>query len=150
MLVFKFLVAALGLDGAAAFGFITYRQLISGQNNSWSTTYSPLDRSNTLILIIQIVPGADNTQVINDFKTAVTVWGSKGVAIIPRVRYGFADGSPAEQTNQDELLKDVRTWANLFASVSNTVHIPLIQAGFLGPWGEWHVSCLNTSEHALS
>lgn len=121
-------------------GFSTYKQIIEGQDNSGTISYSPLERSSTIFLYIQITAGSDHTDIINDFKTLAENYGSQGVGVIPRVRYGQPDGSVDTEPDESILLDDVSTWAQVFASAADTIDIPVIQAGFLGPWGEWHVS----------
>jgi hypothetical protein len=64
-----------------------------------------------------------------------------GVSVIPRVRYGNSDGSvTVEPADQTIILDDASTWASVFSNISSTIQIPVIQAGFLGTWGEWHAS----------
>ncbi|KAH8895321.1 hypothetical protein GQ53DRAFT_714943 [Thozetella sp. PMI_491] len=133
------LVAATASGAAASLGFSSYKEIIEGSDNSDAITYYTLDRSNTIFLYIQIVAGQDHSKIISDFKALANNYGSKGVSVIPRVRYGNSDGSVAtEPSDQTIILNDVSTWAEAFANVSGTIQIPVIQAGFLGYWGEWH------------
>lgn len=132
--------AAAAAAAAARIGFTTYKEIREGFDNSAAIEYSSLDRSSTLFLYIQIVAGQDHQQTIDDFRVLAQNYGSNGVAVIPRVRYGNSGGSVvAEPSNSSVILNDAATWAAVFAGVSGTIEIPVIQAGFLGLWGEWHV-----------
>lgn len=136
----QILAVATAVKSAAAIGFAQYKEIREGHDNSGEIAYYELDRSNTLFLYIQIIAGGDHTALINDFTTLAQNYGSNGVAVIPRVRYGTADGDvTAEPNDRDLILNDVSLWAEVFADASNTIEIPVIQAGFLGTWGEWHV-----------
>jgi hypothetical protein len=137
---FSILLCCAVLQPVTAIGFTTYAQILEGTDNSGTVAYSAPDRSNTLFLYIQIVAGSDHSQIIEDFQTLAQNYGSQGVGVIPRVRYGNSDGSIATEPDESILMSDVSTWAGVFAGVSNTIDIPVIQAGFLGEWGEWHVS----------
>lgn len=134
------LIAAL-ISLAQGLGFTTYNDILENRDNSGQIAYNSLpSRSNTLFLYIQIIAGADHSAIVQDFKTLVTNYGRQGVSVIPRVRYVLADGSvTTEPTDQDLILRDVAQWAQIFAEASQEIDIPVIQAGFLGPWGEWHV-----------
>jgi hypothetical protein len=128
------------LQQVSAIGFSTYAQIVEGADNSGTIAYSKPDRSNTLFLYIQITPdGADHSAIVGDFNTLAENYGSQGVAVIPRVRYGYSDGSVATEPDESILMNDVSTWAAAFSNITGTVDIPVIQAGFLGEWGEWHV-----------
>jgi hypothetical protein len=128
------------LQQVSAIGFSTYAQIVEGTDNSGQVTYSKPDRSTTLFLYIQITPdGADHSAIVNDFNTLAQNYGSQGVALIPRVRYGYSDGSVTTEPDESILMNDVSTWAAVFSNITGTVDIPVIQAGFLGEWGEWHV-----------
>ncbi|CAH0022173.1 unnamed protein product [Clonostachys rhizophaga] len=130
------LATVLGLANA---GFSTYKEIVEGKDNSDAITYYALDRSDTLFLYIQIISGGDHQSLISDFKTLVQNYGSQGISVIPRVRYGNSDGSvTSEPDDKDQILADVSTWAKVFSDVSGLIKIPVIQAGFLGTWGEWH------------
>lgn len=125
---------------AAAIGFATYKEIREGSDNSAEITYTELDRSNTLFLYIQIIAGGDHTALIDDFTTLAQNYGSNGVAVIPRVRYGASSGDvTAEPNDRDLILNDASVWAQTFLDVSDVIEMPVIQAGFLGLWGEWHV-----------
>ncbi|RYP36171.1 hypothetical protein DL767_003503 [Monosporascus sp. MG133] len=139
MRIYELLLATLAVRFAIAIGFATYKEIREGSDNSETIAYSPLDRSHTLFLYIQIIAGWDHVQIINDFKTLAQNYGSNSVSVIPRVRYGNPDGSvTTEPSDQALILEDVETWAGAFSEVSGTIQIPVIQAGFLGLWGEWH------------
>ncbi len=125
---------------AATLGLSTYREIIAGQDNSGSIAYSDLDRSNTISLVIQIVAGRDNSDVIDAFMTLCQNFGPHGTSLMPRVRYGSLDGTATEEPNNlDQIMTDVGTWAKAFGDVAGIITIPVVQAGFLGLWGEWHV-----------
>ncbi|KAL2071091.1 hypothetical protein VTL71DRAFT_12326 [Oculimacula yallundae] len=137
----RFLQLLMGtvLTSVATAGFATYKEIRSGFDNSNEINYSELDRSDTLFLYIQIVHGQDYSDVIEDFKTLAKNYGEHGVKAVPRVRYGTADGSVTSEPNDLDAIKtDVETWAGVFSEVKDTITIPVIQAGFLGQWGEWH------------
>jgi len=139
---FQFALFAIALQQVTAIGFTTYAQILEDTDNSGTIAYSALDRSNTLFLYIQIIAGSDHSQIIQDFQALSQNYGSQGVSVIPRVRYGNSDGSIATEPDESILMSDVSTWASVFSGVSNTINIPVIQAGFLGQWGEWHVSTI--------
>lgn len=139
---FSFALLAVALQQVAAIGFTTYKQILEGTDNSGTIAYSSLDRSDMIFLYIQIIAGSDHSQIIDDFQTLCQNYGSQGVGVIPRVRYGNSDGSIATEPDESILMSDVATWAGVFSDVSNTIEIPVIQAGFLGEWGEWHVSII--------
>jgi hypothetical protein len=130
---------------SAAVGFTTYKEIDEGNDNSGETAYSELySRSSTLFLYIQITPdGADHTDIIDDFKTLAQNYGSQGVSVIPRVRYGWPNGTIATEPEESILMNDVSTFATVFQDITGTINIPVIQAGFLGEWGEWHVGLPN-------
>lgn len=143
MRFFQLILASAAAKLATA-GFATYMEIHSGPDadNSNEIRYSELDRSDTLFLYIQIIPGVNDTDVIEDFKTLARNYGDHGVKVIPRVRYGDSEG---EQTSEPEdldlILDDVDRWVEVFEEVAgDLIEIPVIQAGFLGQWGEWHVS----------
>lgn len=139
MLVSKLFSVALAVQTAAAYGWSTYREILEGTNNADEISYWELDRSNIIWLYIQIRVGGDHASLIKDFKTLVNNYRNKGVSLIPRVRYGDANGEVIAEPNDSALiLKDVAQWAGIFTEVSSLIDIPLIQAGFLGLWGEWH------------
>lgn len=129
----------------AAVGFTTYKEIDEGKDNSGSIAYSELfGRSSTLFLYIQITPdGADHTDIIIDFKTLAQNYGSHGISVIPRVRYGWPNGTIATEPEESILMQDVSTFATVFQDITGTINIPVIQAGFLGQWGEWHVGLPN-------
>lgn len=134
------LAAAAVAVKADTVGFTTYKEILAGADNSGAIQYNELDRSNTIFLYLQIIAGQDHSAVIDNFKTLCQNYGEHDISVIPRVRYGNADGSIAtEPSDSDQLLTDVTTWASVFANVSDTINIPVLQAGFLGQWGEWHV-----------
>ncbi|KAH8703198.1 hypothetical protein BGW36DRAFT_333852 [Talaromyces proteolyticus] len=129
----------LAIKQTAAIGFSTYAQLVEGADNSGQIAYSKPDRSTTLFLYIQITPdGADHSNIISQFNTLAENYGSQGISVIPRVRYGYSDGSIATEPDESILMNDVSTWAGVFSNITGTIDIPVIQAGFLGQWGEWH------------
>lgn len=149
MRFFQIVLASTAAKLATA-GFATYKEIRSGFDNSEKIKYSPLDRSETLFLYIQITAGVDDSDVIADFKTLARNYGDEGVKAIPRVRYGTLDGEfTSEPEDLELILDDVDRWAGVFEEVAgDLIDIPVIQAGFLGEWGEWHVSqpnsCLTT------
>jgi hypothetical protein len=126
----------------ASAGFATYKEIRSGFDNSDEIQYRSLDRSDTLFLYIQITAGQNDSDVIEDFRTLARNYGDEGVKAVPRVRYGTPDGEvTSEPEDLDLILDDVDRWAGVFGEVAgNLIDIPVIQAGFLGQWGEWHVS----------
>ncbi|KAF5689061.1 hypothetical protein FDENT_4563 [Fusarium denticulatum] len=133
------LAMTIAVKCAATIGFTTYKEIKEGSDNSAAIQFAALDRSDTLFLYIQIIAGGDHAALINDFKALSQNYGSNGISIIPRVRYGTSSGDiSAEPNDREKLLNDVATWANVFSDISGTVQIPVIQAGFLGQWGEWH------------
>lgn len=140
MRIFTVLLPLL-LSTLVSAGFTTYKLIVEGADNTNSVTYYPPLRSTSLILSVQILPnGGNHSTIIQDFRTLVQNYGSKGVSIIPRVRYGPSDGTEAPEPNDAALImKDVELWAEVFASVAGVVVIDVIHAGFLGLWGEWHV-----------
>lgn len=148
MLLSRLLAAAAAVrSAAAAIGFATYKEIREGFDNSGEIAYSALDRSSTLFLYIQIIAGQDHTALVDDFETLARNYGENGVAVIPRVRYGSSSGDVvAEPADRDLILGDVALWTEVFAGVVGTIDIPLIQAGFLGLWGEWHVSLPSGTE----
>lgn len=129
----------------AAVGFTTYKEIDEERDNSGEIAYSELfSRSSTLFLYIQITPdGADHSDIIDDFTTLTQNYGSRGVSVIPRVRYGWPNGTIATEPEESILMKDVSIFATVFQSITGTIIIPVIQAGFLGEWGEWHVGFPN-------
>ncbi|TFK97237.1 hypothetical protein BDV98DRAFT_596845 [Pterulicium gracile] len=139
MRFFTALVPAL-LASVVSAGFTTYKLIAEGANNANQLTYYAPQRSTSLFLYIQILPdGGAHQSIINDFRTLVRNYGSKGVSIVPRIRYGPADGSEAPEPDNAALIrKDVELWAGVFKSVEGQIQIPVIHAGFLGLWGEWH------------
>lgn len=145
MLLSRLLAAAAAVQSAAAaIGFATYKEIREGFDNAGEIAYSALDRSSTLFLYIQIIAGGDHAALVDDFETLARNYGENGVAVIPRVRYGTASGDvAAEPEDRDLILADVALWTEVFAGVVGMIDIPLIQAGFLGLWGEWHVSSLS-------
>ncbi|KAF3407056.1 hypothetical protein DPV78_001818 [Talaromyces pinophilus] len=125
---------------SATVGFTTYKEIDEGKDNSGEIAYSELfSRSSTLFLYIQITPdGADHADIIDDFKTLARNFGSQGVSVIPRVRYGWPNNTIATEPEESILMNDVSTFATVFQDITGTINIPVIQAGFLGEWGEWH------------
>lgn len=142
MQFFRASLVALAISMVDAVGFSTYKDIFQGRDNSGQIAYNALpSRSHTLFLYIQIIAGTDHSSIIQDFKTLVNNYGPNGVSIIPRVRYGSANGDIAlEPTDQNVIFNDVSEWAKIFSDVSGQINIPVIQAGFLGQYGEWHVS----------
>ncbi|KAI6786023.1 uncharacterized protein J7T54_006362 [Emericellopsis cladophorae] len=134
----QLLATAAALQVASA-GFATYKEIGADRDNSGEIAYSPLTRSDTLFLYIQIIAGSDHSKIIDDFKTLARNYGEQGIRAIPRVRYGSPSGEiVSEPEDADLILEDVRTWVKVFQDVEDTIVIPVIQAGFLGMWGEWH------------
>ena len=77
-----------------ASGFTTYRELFEGANNAWNVAYRPLDRSDTLFVNVQILPnGSNHTALWNDFMAMCNNYAGKNISVIPRMRYGYANGS---------------------------------------------------------
>ena len=141
MRVSNLLISLLTAELSVGLGFTTYKEIREGADNSAAVAYSPLNRSEALFLYVQIKAGGDHAGLIEDFHTLARNYGIRGVQLIPRVRYGNPDGSvSAEPDDSSALLDDVATWAAVFTDVAATIEIPVIQAGFLGLWGEWHVS----------
>jgi hypothetical protein len=141
MKLFSVILSALAVEQVAAVGFAIYHELLEGQENSGNVAYSQLDddgRADTMFLYIQIIAGSDHTSIIEDFKTLAKNYGGRGVRAIPRVRYGTAGGDIATEPDETTLMADVEQWATVFSDVSNTIDMPVVQAGFLGQWGEWH------------
>lgn len=146
MKLLRYLALGVVLQRASAtVGFTTYKEIDEGVDNTGEIAYSELfSRSSTLFLYIQITPdGADHTDIIDDFKTLAQNYGSQGVSVIPRVRYGWPNGTIATEPEESILMNDVSTFATVFQDVTGTINIPVIQAGFLGEWGEWHVGLPN-------
>jgi hypothetical protein len=138
----QILVAAAAAKVASA-GFATYKEIRAGFDNSGEIAYYELDRSNTLFLYIQITAGGNYSHLIDDFKTLARNYGERGVSVVPRVRYGNEKGDVvSEPENLDMILEDVAAWGEVFSDViqQGLIEIPVIQAGFLGLWGEWHAS----------
>jgi hypothetical protein len=128
---------------AVSIGFTTFKVITEGTDNSLTVSYQELpNKSDTINLMVDILEGKDHAQIVDDFKTLAKNYGSHGVKLIPRIRYGSVNGTEAatEPSNQTLLLQDVSLWASAISSISDIIQIPVIQAGFLGPWGEWHVS----------
>ena len=123
-----------------ASGFTTYKQLVEGADNAWNVAYHPLDRSDTLFVNVQILPnGSDHTALWNDFKTMCNNHAGKNISVIPRMRYGNADGSATpEPSDANLILSDLNAWIGVLNSTSSIIDIPIVQAGVLGLWGEWH------------
>lgn len=123
-----------------ASGFTTFKQLVEGANNTWNVAYLPLDRSDTLFVNVQILPnGSDHTALWNDFMTMCNNHAGKNISVIPRMRYGNADGSVTpEPSDANIIISDLNGWIGVLNSTSSIINIPLVQAGVLGPWGEWH------------
>lgn len=140
--------AAMARVASASLGFAIYREIRSnpgGSNPPWNNAdeihddYMP--NSNTFFLYIQLIEGYDQSQIIKDFQEFARVHGANGVKVIPRVRYGKNNGDyTVEPKNWDTIMNDVRTWTKVFTDAQKDIEIPVIQAGFLGLWGEWHVS----------
>lgn len=146
MKLLQYLALGVVLQRASAtVGFTTYKEIDEGVDNSGEIAYSGLfSRSSTLFLYIQITPdGADHTDIIDDFKTLAQNFGNQGVSVIPRVRYGWPNGTIATEPEESILMNDVSTFATVFQGITGTINIPVIQAGFLGEWGEWHVGLPN-------
>lgn len=133
--------AAVAMAGqSTSLGFTTYKEIVEGSDNSGAIPYYSLNRSKSLFLYIQIIAGQDHSTIIQDFKTLCRNYGAAGSSVIPRVRYGDATGSVATAPNDVyQLLTDVLTWGKVFSEMSGTINIPVVQAGFIGLWGEWHV-----------
>ena len=125
-------------------GFATYKEIRDGEDNSGVIAYYELPRSKTIFLYIQIITGRDHSALIEDFRTLCDNYGPQGVSVIPRVRYGNADGSVVVEPEESSvILPDVAEWAEVFRDeASRGCNIPVVQAGFLGLWGEWHVRYL--------
>ena len=137
----KLIVSLLTAGLSAGLGFTTYKEIREGTDNSPAVAYQPLDRSNALFLYVQIVAGGNHTGLIDDFNALARNYGEHGVQLVPRVRYGNPDGSVAAEPNDSAvLIADVKAWAAVFAAAADIIQIPVVQAGFLGLWGEWHVS----------
>jgi hypothetical protein len=150
MKLLKCLALSIVLQSASAsVGFTTYKEIDEGSDNSGEIAYSELfSRSSTLFLYIQITPdGADHTDIIDDFNTLAQNYGSQGVSVIPRVRYGWPNGTIATEPEESILMNDVSTFATVFEDITGTINIPVIQAGFLGEWGEWHVGLPSDFNH---
>lgn len=139
------LSATVAAQLASALGFASYREIRSGESerNAGEIAYHDTPRSNTLFLYIQIQPGVDDSDVIADFKTLANNYNAKGISVIPRVRYGVGETFMPEPEDQAQILADVDRWVDVFKEVKNMINIPVIQAGFLGLWGEWHVRWTN-------
>lgn len=140
--------AAMAPMVSASLGFAIYRELRSNpegsdpphdQQNNIEETYMP--SSTTVFMYIQIIEGFDQSQVIEDFQRFTRLHGPNGIKVIPRVRYGQRNGDySVEPKNWDTVMKDVKRWTQIFTDAQDDIEIPVIQAGFLGLWGEWHVS----------
>ncbi|RYO87404.1 hypothetical protein DL762_004234 [Monosporascus cannonballus] len=118
MRIDELLLATVAVRFATAIGFATYTEIREGSDNSEAIAYRPLGRSDTLFLYIQIIAGWDHVQVSDDFKTPAQNYGSNGVSVIPRVRYGNPDGSViTEPSDRALILDDVETWAGVFSEV---------------------------------
>lgn len=133
------LAAAAAAQLAAGLGFASYREIRTGFDNTDEIEYYETPRQAVLFLYLQIIAGTDHTKLINDFKTLAKNYGSKGVPVIPRVRYGNTKGDfIAEPKNATLIMEDVKIWTKVFTDIQSTIEVPVIQAGFLGLWGEWH------------
>ncbi|KAL8832817.1 MAG: hypothetical protein Q9191_000001 [Dirinaria sp. TL-2023a] len=123
-----------------ASGFTTYRQLVEGANNDYNVAYQPLDRSDTLFVNVQILPnGSDHTCLWNDFTAMCNNHAGKNISVIPRMRYGKADGSiTPEPDDANIIISDLNDWIGVLNSTSSIINIPIVQAGVLGQYGEWH------------
>ncbi|KAM0268383.1 hypothetical protein ACHAQH_010007 [Verticillium albo-atrum] len=124
---------------STSLGFTTYKEIREGSDNSDAIRYYELNRSNSLFLYVQIIAGQDHSDLIQDFKTLCRNYGAAGVSVIPRVRYGDAAGNfVTEPDDVHQVLTDVLTWGKVFSEASASIDMPVVQAGFLGLWGEWH------------
>lgn len=138
--------AAMARMTSASLGIAIYRELrsnpeASDHNNQAEIDDVELPYSSTVFLYIQIIEGYNQSQVIKDFREFARVHGAQGNKVIPRVRYGGNGGEEVvEPKNWNTIMEDVKRWTQIFKEVQDDIEIPIIQAGFLGRWGEWHVS----------
>ena len=121
-------------------GFTTFKQLTEGADNSDQIAYYAPSKSSTLFVNVQILPdGSDHSDIWTDFKSLASNYAAHKIAIIPRVRYGTSDGNiTPEPSDANVIAADVLGWASLLNSTKSFVTYPIVQAGFLGQWGEWH------------
>ena len=139
MALARLLLLAAAAQKALCIGFSTYEIIFEGQDNSGTVAYSST-YSDTLFLYIQINAGQDHSAIISDFETLCQNYGSQGVSVVPRVCYQ----EPGTTTISTEpsvatLLPEVSQFAQVFEAVTEYINIPVVQAGFLGQYGEWHV-----------
>lgn len=147
--------AAMARVASATLGFALYRELRSNPNgsdppydNAGQISDDWMPYSSTVFMYIQIIEGYDQTRIIEDFKRFARVHGPNGIKVIPRVRYGKDNGDYAvEPRDWDTVMADVRRWTRVFIDAQADIAIPVIQAGFLGLWGEWHVSRSQVDSH---
>jgi hypothetical protein len=140
--------AAMAPMVSASLGFAIYRELRSNpsgssppydNNEQIEETYMP--SSDTVFMYIQIIEGFDQSQIIEDFQRFARLQGERHIKVIPRVRYGKRNGDySVEPKNWTTVMEDVKRWTKVFTDAQADIEIPVIQAGFLGLWGEWHVS----------
>jgi hypothetical protein len=144
--------AAMAPVVSASLGLAIYRELRSNPGGSTpphdeagqvEDPWFPRDTS-TVFMYIQIIEGYDQSQVIKDFQQFARLHGPNGIKVIPRVRYSEMNGDyTVEPTSWTTIMNDVKRWTKVFTDAQADIEIPVIQAGFLGLWGEWHVSQLS-------
>ena len=78
---------------------------------------------------------------LNEIEYAFKIAEQEGVQVIFRAAYGFEEG---EETVEPESMDTVLFHIGQIAEVLNgySKHLVCVQAGMIGPWGEWHSSSL--------
>ena len=146
MYISRVVLIGIGLSAVTAIGFTDEVLLVEGSDNSDKINYKAPAYTDAVFAYVQISTDYDqyqhHTQIFQDFQDLTSNLGSAGIPIIPRVRYGEAgneQGYTPEPDNQATIIRDVTSWAKELITAKGKVDIPVVQAGFLGDWGEWHV-----------
>ena len=77
-------------------------------------------------------------QVINEIDTAFFYARRAGLSVIFRAAYDFSGKENPEPGNIETIIEHIRQLQPIFSKNEDILFN--IQAGFLGPWGEWHSS----------
>ena len=118
-----------------------YKQISSTKLKS----LEELDENIRLVLleysIVDFKETALSEEKLAELETFLSMGEKKGVKFIFRAAYGFTSESDENDVDDIEIVKThIKQIAPIINKYSNVIYC--VQAGFIGPWGEWHSSLL--------
>ncbi len=98
------------------------------------------DAKLTLILFKVSLENFKNQDISNQWLNMLNMLANRirqnGIKIIVRFNYGDGGAAFSEPNNINQIVRHIRQLKRFFVANEDIIYV--VEAGFLGPWGEWH------------